>query len=106
MTDDEINRKVAEIEEWQLTDGGRTAYSWHWARCVDTPTGKTMERFHGESPHPYATDWSWCGPLIDKYSIYLNRGRDWVAACGNDDAISADTPQRAICLAVIAAHQP
>lgn len=109
MTNEEINLKMAEIEGWGFTDGGRTAYGWHWARCVDTPTGKTMERFHGENPPPYATDWQWCGPLVEKYRVHIEpiSGGMWEATLettlpGYGEI--ADTPQRAICLAVIAAQ--
>jgi hypothetical protein len=96
MTDDEINRKVAEIEGWVLFDG-------IWAHAEHCP------RSYDHCP-PYATDWAWCGPLIGEYTISLEAIFEdgagtvgWEAYCDGSSQTS-DSPQRAICLAVIAAH--
>ena len=74
MTDEELNRRVAEIEGWSLEDSGE------W-RLQQGP----LQELWFAMPPPYATDWAWCGPLIEKYRVSLT--------------------QRAICLAVIAAHE-
>lgn len=96
MTDDEINRKVAGIEGWEVFD----------AECL---RNKHDGAFFMWPVIPYATDWAWCGPLVEKYRLCVD------AACsdeviiafarGDSDAAQAYTPQRAICLAVISAHE-
>jgi len=107
MTDDEINRRVAEIEGW-----------WIDAECGNYfHSDARYNQMHGGliAPPPYATDWPWCGPLILKYRLSLYpQASEWRctaqwatsaggrAACGRD----ATTPQRAICLAVIDANRP
>ena len=95
MTDDEINRRVAEIEGW----------SWDadhelWM----PPDGFTIAL---NSPPPYATNWGFCGALIEKYECSLNErgGEGWVVDTRGRCGDFARTPQRAICLAVIAAHE-
>ncbi|MGJ0578577.1 phage protein NinX family protein [Xenorhabdus bovienii] len=59
----------------------------------------------------YSTDWSECGPLIEKYNIELvNELLDcvlfWSANCNyvSDDYLDGQTPQIAICRAVVAAQ--
>lgn len=103
MTDEEISRRVAEIEGWRTKPTPAARVEWidadgcNWG--LNTP--------------PYATNWAWCGPLVEKYWIRLSDDNDhperpWAArvmkAFMARDAL-ADTPQRAICLAVIAAHE-
>ncbi|MGJ0636831.1 phage protein NinX family protein [Xenorhabdus bovienii] len=58
-----------------------------------------------------STDWSQCGELIDKYNIELvNELLDcvlfWSANCNyvSDDYLDGQTPQIAICRAVVAAQ--
>lgn len=103
MTDEEINRKVAGIEGWRYRNDGQ----W-WQR-----PGKSAghDFYVSFLPPPYATDWAWCGPLVEKYGVDVFENLDdaepglW-AADATDGALGyADTPQRAICLAVIAAHE-
>lgn len=113
MTDDEINRKVAEIEGWRNSEAcaGKIDALRYWERDGNNaPSG-----FYGESI-PYATDWQWCGPLIEKYELTVERfpvvlddGQKVVryGASAPGTCMSfplCDTPQRAICLAVIAAN--
>ncbi len=106
MTEDEINRKVAEIEGWKLM-----AVGGHEAKWWPPGTHPAQNIFSlPDSPPAYATDWQWCGPLIEKYGMHCGRdilfqGMRWSA--GPPDMTwsqYANTPQRAICLAVIAAH--
>lgn len=96
MTDEEINRRVAEIEGWTFSEG--YGYSHEW-------------RFGGhpqQEPPDYATEWGWCGPLVPKHKIdiiWCSSGRPMALFGPSGARISRtdDTPQRAICLAVIAA---
>lgn len=73
---------------------------------------KNGHEYVSEAAPPYATDWAWCGPLLDKYRISLDWAPDKVGDGGSWDFMTngaegcADTPQRAICLAVIAAKPP
>lgn len=98
MDDNEINARVAGIEGWKY----RTDGQW-WQR-----PGKSAghDFYVSFLPPPYATDWAWVGPLILKYRILL-KGHEtwWYADCFGAREQEADTPQRAICLAVIAAHE-
>jgi len=110
MTEDEINRKVAEIE------GARTISAYRAVvRKHATDGGKhrrTLDWEQVDAPPPYATDWAWCGPLVEKYTMAVDLAvrwmadtPGWLAVQGDDcfeDATPADTPQQAICLAVIA----
>jgi len=104
MTDDEINRRVAEQEGWTLFDG-------IWAHADHCP------RAYDHTP-PYTTDWAWCGPLIEKYELDVMEnlhGGGEPTAEGNwpcwyvdasDGVLAYDQDvKRAICLAVIAAHE-
>ncbi len=114
MTDEEINRKVAGIEGWRYRNDGQ----W-WQRATK---GRASDFYVSFLPPPYATDWAWCGPLVEKYHVNLYGGPapGRRAACflkelyDEDDPFDGkpwkygeetDTPQRAICLAVIAAHE-
>jgi len=104
-TNDELNRRVAEIEGWTFG-----AVFWHH------PDEQIQEAWMlRASPPPYATDWTWCGKLIDKYGIqdlyqpqrptleeailFKYRASIKIGVYGE-----ADTPQRAICLSVIASE--
>lgn len=93
MTDEEINRRVAEIEGWYSIS--KTT----WAER----DGKGVRK---NGPPLYATDWQWCGPLVERNKIKVwFDGDDWAAQIEEFNALEwADTPQRAICLAVVSAQ--
>ncbi len=107
MTDDEINKRVAEIEGWVYSEDAKK-----WTHVAsEGPIGAWID-----CPPPYATDWTWCGPLVPKYKItlaYIGEPDDpsgafqWQAEWGHKlgSFRQAGTPQRAICLAVMAAHE-
>ena len=108
MTDDEINRRVAEIEGWHANNSDYPSVCW-WFRGDEK---------HRGGPPPFATDWAWCGPLInrllwDGWSIeYREREQSfvlWLPRHQEDapgpDAINDCALERAICLAIIAAHE-
>lgn len=113
MTNEEINLKLAGILGWvfippEMGRFGKMTYP-KWRH----PGG---HEYVSESPPPYATDWQWCGPLIEKYSVAVvpaikesGEHIGFVAYefkhviahfCPNVES----SPQRAICLAVIAAQ--
>ena len=103
MTDDEINRRVAEIEGWKFMRSDSGCY----AKWVPPGTHPAQNIYSlPDNPPPYAIDWAWCGPLIEKYECSLNErgGEGWVVDTRGRCGDFARTPQRAICLAVIAAH--
>jgi hypothetical protein len=110
MTDDEINRKVAEIEGWQreeicTTSGYLDEVRWHRSGLAFYP-GLNGVIPIDEAP-PFATDWAWCGPLIENHKIsILPFCEKWGANpfAHVEGTQYADSPQRAICLAVIATH--
>ena len=99
MTDDEINqsidRQVAEIEDWH-----------------PSPDSLASVKALYYSP-PYTTDWAWCGPLIKKHGIDLywypddgdGDGDRWIASSFGVEGMLCDSPQIAICVAVMAANQ-
>ena len=98
MKSDEINRRVAEIEGWKLM-----GFGGHEPRWWPPGTHPAQNLFSlPKTPPPYATDWTWCGPLIAKYSLSVICADGWTAANAHVGK-SSETPQRAICLAVIAA---
>ncbi len=107
MTDDEINKRVAEIEGWEEIQVGRRRAWQHKETCQIS---------YWLGAFPYATDWAWCGPLVEKYGLSLDfmgepddapGAYQWQCTWGYKlgNFRQADTPQRAICLAVIAAHE-
>ena len=98
MTDDEINRRVAELEGWAMD----SLFGGMWRNA------KTKDAWVDSAPPPYTTDWGWCGPLIEKHKIsILPFCEKWGAnpLAYGEGTQYADTPQRAICLAVIASHE-
>jgi hypothetical protein len=92
MTNEELDRKVAEDQGWWNADG-------MWMSNDDEAITTTY------SP---STNWQQAGELMEKYKIDLHYepmadGKNWHAAfCGNIAEVWAETPQRAICLAVLA----
>ena len=117
MADDEINRKVAEIEGWKYQTHSPDWSMW-WCKTVEDGNGwytrpEAPDRWlcaacYGECPAPYVTDWTWCGPLVEKYKIKVFFDETSWCAVTDADAHSVQwdfTPQRAICLAVIAANE-
>ena len=100
MTNEEINLAIATIQGFtyvppEMGRFGKMTYpKWRHSSGGE---------YVSETPPPYATSWQWCGPLIAKYSLSVLCAEGWTAAnafCGK----SGETPQRAICLAVIAAQ--
>lgn len=107
MTNEEINLKLAAIEGW--VDDGPCGSKTQWWRPAD---GDVAHLFGAP---PYATDWQWCGPLVEKYRVYLEYNRGWYAQVDAyysfpdthhdyDPPWKQETALRSICLAVIAAQ--
>lgn len=68
MDDNEINRRVAEIEEWALGEDGRWRHPWLFGKHPQV------------NPPDYATDWAWVGPLAEKYKIgVMPQTEEWAA---------------------------
>ena len=106
MTNEEINRRVADIEGMQPWDS-KNAVNKYTLMRTDKAGHPVDFHFIDEAP-PYATDWAWCGPLVEKHKIsILPFCEKWGANPFFYVAETqyADTPQRAICLAIIAAHE-
>jgi len=100
MSDDlnSLDRKVAELEGWVCFTHTQNTKVW------THPGGRMIGG--NDYPPPYSKDWAWCGPLVEKYLISLTydyqEPRRWWATSENvDDNSIANTPQEAICLAVI-----
>jgi len=108
MTDLEISKALALAIGWpedrvtittMSVDGGVT---WVDACVSVRPDGSKFGR-----PFWY-TDWNVIGPIAERYSAFPSdchgNGSWWVAGCGRngrDEGQGADTPQKAIALAVI-----
>ncbi|CDG86454.1 hypothetical protein XBFFL1_520002 [Xenorhabdus bovienii str. feltiae Florida] len=92
-----------------LAIGAKPVNDAKW--LLKLPSGQTVAtggRYYSFKP---STDWSICGQLIDKYNIELvNELLDcvlfWSANCNyvSDDYLDGQTPQIAICRAVVAAQ--
>jgi hypothetical protein len=96
VTNEELDYEVAKV----ATDFIGTMEQWKevcnkWMDC-------------GESPYRPSTNWQQAGELLEKYKIELWRlGDNWKAGTSSltDGVVAqADTPQRAICLAMLAAE--
>lgn len=102
MTDEELSAKVAEIEGWKWDKDWRA-----WVSSQKPVPSFWMQ----DAPPPYATDWTWCGPLLKRDIIRLEwdtskPSRQWMALAKHGVlVIYNETPQIAICRAVIAAHE-
>ena len=105
MEDSEINKRVAEIEGLNPLDRPGRCIIPDWFLRADKTVGDG-DLILGCLYEP-ATDWAWCGPLVEKYQVTLDScpSCGWLASTPETDDMAADTPQRAICLAVLAAHE-
>ena len=93
MTDQEINRKLAQAI------GYKRRVVWHrdW-RCVSVLFDGRWEKFD-------FMDWRVAGPVAQRYDCFPHLiDSEWFARCCDWLRIS-DTPQKAIALAVIAAWE-
>ena len=99
MNNAEINLQIAGILGWVFVPPEKGHYGKMTYPKWRHPGGGA---YVSETPPPYATDWTWCGPLIAKYSLSVICADGWTAANAHVGK-SSETPQRAICLAVIAA---
>ena len=105
MTNEEINLAIAAIQGFTYVPpekgrfGKMTYPKWRHSGGAE---------YVSETPPPYATDWQWCGPLVEKFDVDLWRHVEtnaWTACIQNckRNGIS-QTATAAICLAVIAAQ--
>lgn len=112
MTEDEINLKIAAILGWAFVPAEEGHYGKMTYPKWRHPGG---HEYVSETPPPYTTDWTWCGPLVEKYGISLltDGATEWRAVSTRRPNTQRkrdvwgtyeSTPQRAICLAVIAAQ--
>lgn len=98
MTDDELNAAVARIEGYTPQEHpGFPAGHYYWMH---------PERPGEIDPPPYATDWQWCGPLMERHEVVTSKYQGaWLASSQRVRASEDASLCRAICLAVIAAHE-
>jgi hypothetical protein len=94
MTNEELDKAVAELQGWKKEPDGRL-----W-RSPD-------KHIYSGLPYRPSTIWKQAGELLEKYNIQLDPpnfgSTEWSAAAQDIEEWSyADTPQRAICLAVLA----
>jgi len=104
LTDYEINKRLAEIAQV-------FAYS-----NEATEEGSTALYFYGGTEWSPLTDWSQLAPLMERFMFDAERHSDahdsiWTVTAQSMPGspmvrATAETLKRAICLAIIAAHQP
>ena len=99
MDDNEINRRVAEIEGFKRVNELEWLLPEWWANYIGVDNIWTI---------PFTGNWLWCGPLIEKYELDLiyyrddesERDNEWLAHTRLKQ-LSDKNLKRAICLAVI-----
>jgi len=100
MTNEELNKAVAEAQVWRLIDDGLGTL---WQKSDSDVDIIPCSRYDP------INNWQQAGELIEKYKFDLryigdSPTRVWMASSGSNVTMFADTPQRAICLAVLAAE--
>lgn len=100
MTDQETNRKLALAIGWRPEDMRSTP---HDLFLMDRSRGPY---FHAWEVFNYR-DWRVAGPIAQRYDCFpFNSGNGWCAYAESvSRSVYSDTPQKAIALAVIAAHE-
>lgn len=100
MTDDELNRCIAEIEGYEFDP--------RWGQYVQHSYDENGEIDGGFIPPPGAwTDsWFYCGPLIEKYRLTIEEdGSDWCVMKYDMHCVAITIWNKdlktAICLAVL-----
>ncbi|OTA15015.1 hypothetical protein Xbed_03626 [Xenorhabdus beddingii] len=80
------------------------ALDWAVARATRTTMPSINQWIIWDDYHP-STNWLVCGQLIEEFSIRLGHALLWSANCHyvSDDYLDGETPQIAICRAVVAA---
>jgi hypothetical protein len=97
MTDLEISKKLALAIGWD--EGAITCYSVSGNVYVHYVKNCNGNAVRGQGYLFDYRDWNVVGPIAEWYDCF-----PWNAACGwisRTDVVSADTPQKAIALAVI-----
>ncbi len=93
LTDEELDYWVAKAQGWELINYGSCWKSEQFTHTI------TRVSYHPTS------NWQQAGELIEKFDCsleYYNSCNCWGATARSSDMEVADTPQRAICLAVVA----
>lgn len=102
MTDEEILRRLAEIEGW--TDcGTHTVSLYEGHKALEGLWIKEL----GKVWNPL-TNWSDLGPLIEKYRVWIKHDEmgSWGAIEGYEPIeVFNESLPHAICLAIIEAHE-
>ncbi|MEI7195033.1 phage protein NinX family protein [Pectobacterium versatile] len=80
------------------------ALNWAVANATRKEMPSVAQWILWDDYHP-TTNWRHCGPLIEKYKVGLGMEfieSGWFAAIDDEEGIRGDTPQIAICRAVVA----
>ena len=98
MTDLEISKALALAIGWAKRD-----------MRID-PNFNTLLLFRGAGPWDWVNfdyrDWNVIGPIAEWYKCFpQGMCGEWCSRCGDRVAVFADTPQKAIALAVIGAKK-
>lgn len=99
LTDRQLDYWVAKSRGWinYPNDSKELGSIWH-IEPDKAPFGEIIP----VDKHTPSTNWIHCGELIEKYRLYLNPSpHGWIAIARGKHYL-ADTPHRAVCMAVIA----
>lgn len=89
MNDIEISKALALVIGWNVLNNKYCQDCWVW-------TGGNWKIFDYR-------DWNVIGPIAERYRCFpLGTGSQWASRTGTHVCMYADTPQRAIAMAVIA----
>mgnify|MGYP001552717862 CR=1 FL=1 len=98
MTNEELDKAVAEAQGWSEDWLDESKGLGLWIKSLG---GESI----GMGTYHPSTNWQQAGELLEKYKIDLSfDGEDCLAEISGNYFAYADTPQRAICLAVLAAE--
>lgn len=107
MTDEEILKRLAEIEGYKLSE-----YGFRYSTAFNAIIHYQDDDF---SPWNPLHDDAQCLALVKKHNISLEylgdtgygrkNGLNWLAAAGGDADAQDETLNRSVCLAIIEAHK-
>ena len=93
MTNEELDKAVAKAQGWKYCESPITHNAW-WKTDTDTEYAVVV--------YKPTRNWKQAGELLEKYKIDLSfEGEKWLAEISNNYFAYEDTPQKAICLAVL-----
>ena len=103
MTNEQLDYWVAKAQGWDFVRKQRTEYGFVYQVWWNSPNSFIKAKDY----HP-STNWQQAGELVEKFNVmiapsWVTEKNGWHGACSYEqEPVSADTPTKAICIAVIA----